>query len=519
MDGMLTSTEAAARLGVKVSTLYVYVSRVCWCRTERRRAGAACSVSRTSRHWRGDHGADDRSSPAWPWSPPRSRSCAPTGRSFRGRSAVEGLADGTSPEDVAGLLWDAGPGTWAPTPIDPPPGLAPRDRMPWTVVMVGAADPLRSDLRPSAVVRAARRLISTLATGPSVELPADAPWRSDSRRPARGRTHRHRWCARSVPPWCSWPTTNWPPRPWRCASPPRPGPTSTDVRRSPGSERWPDRCTGRRVDWCSTCCGGRVSTVPRLRSTTPEARAWCPASVTAHTPYGDPRHVALLEVVRDIVDDERRTTVDQVIALAADADLPAPNIDLALVICARHRHGSRDVAAPVRSGPLPRMGRPLHGGLRRGAAALPRPPGPCTSPRPRVARPDLVRSARAARVRGSAVRSLRTSPNRPSAVLQSSTAATISPRLRPTKLTTSGPAPRTDAPDQQPTCRPVGGGRDVCGAVRQVRQLVDPDGHAIQLGVGVGRGGQITEGTEQHGRCQPADPRGGQAPAWCSKAP
>lgn len=60
-------------------------------------------------------------------------------------------------------------------PLAAPPLLAPRDRLPWTVVMVGASDPLRSDLRPAAVVRAARTLISTLATRPGVELPAGAP--------------------------------------------------------------------------------------------------------------------------------------------------------------------------------------------------------------------------------------------------------------------------------------------------------------------------------------------------------
>lgn len=329
MDGMLTSTEAAARLGVKVSTLYVYVSRgllVSHRAPEGRRSLFRVEdVEALARRSRGGRSVESRLAVVTT----AITELRADGPSFRGRSAVE-LADGTSPEDVAGLLWDAGPGTWAPTPIDPPPGLAPRDRMPWTVVMVGAADPLRSDLRPSAVVRAARRLISTLATGPSVELPADAP------------------LALRLATTCTGPN---PPAPVVRAF----GTamvlladhelaTSTLAVRVAASTR--ADLYDALLAGLGTLAGPLHGSASRLvldllrragvdgaPAALDDALRWqglVPGFGHGAYPHGDPRHVALLEAVRDIADDERRTTVDQVIALAADADLPAPNIDLAL---------------------------------------------------------------------------------------------------------------------------------------------------------------------------------------------
>jgi citrate synthase len=329
VDGMLTSTEAAARLGVKVSTLYVYVSRgllVSHRAPEGRRSLFRVEdVEALARRSRGGRSVESRLAVVTT----AITELRADGPSFRGRSAI-GLAAGTSPEEVAELLWNAGPGSWAPTPIDPPPGLAPRDRMPWTVVMVGAADPLRSDLRPSAVVRAARRLISTLATGPSVELPADAP------------------LALRLATTCTGPN---PPAPVVRAF----GTamvlladhelaTSTLAVRVAASTR--ADLYDALLAGLGTLAGPLHGSASRLvldllrragvdgaPAALDDALRWqglVPGFGHGAYPHGDPRHVALLEAVRDIADDERRTTVEQVIALAENADLPEPNIDLAL---------------------------------------------------------------------------------------------------------------------------------------------------------------------------------------------
>ena len=166
MQGMLTSKEAAARLGVKVSTVYVYVSRGLLesHRSEdgRRSLFAVEDVERLAQRGRGGRGVESRMAVV----NTAITELRPDGPHYRGRPAVELAADST-PEQVAELLWNTDePGVWTPAQLGPAPTLAPHDLMLWRVIMAGAADPLRSDLRPRSVVRAARRLISTLADGP-----------------------------------------------------------------------------------------------------------------------------------------------------------------------------------------------------------------------------------------------------------------------------------------------------------------------------------------------------------------
>ena len=90
---------------------------------------------------------------------------------YRGRRATE-LAASWSFEEVAEWLWEtpqpdddgatAAPGGWQPYPLGLPPDIGPAGRMRWATVMAGAPDPLRADLRPEAVTRAARRLAASM---------------------------------------------------------------------------------------------------------------------------------------------------------------------------------------------------------------------------------------------------------------------------------------------------------------------------------------------------------------------
>ena len=63
---MLESAEAARRLGVKLPTLYAYVSRGLLVSHPAPGAGAACSPPRTSRRWPSAPGAGAAPRPGWP---------------------------------------------------------------------------------------------------------------------------------------------------------------------------------------------------------------------------------------------------------------------------------------------------------------------------------------------------------------------------------------------------------------------------------------------------------------------
>jgi citrate synthase len=114
---------------------------------------------------------------------------------YRGRRATE-LATASTYEEVAGWLWgdggedssdpgsDSGPRStavadrdteWLPLALGSPPGIRPSDRMRWAVVMAGALDPLRADLRPEAVMRTARRVAASMVAmaAPTVLLPVE----------------------------------------------------------------------------------------------------------------------------------------------------------------------------------------------------------------------------------------------------------------------------------------------------------------------------------------------------------
>jgi citrate synthase len=165
---MLQSEEAARRLGVKVSTLYAYVSRGLL--TSHRDPGGRRSLFDLGEIERlADRRRDGRQV--------ESKLATITtgvtqlrqdGPFYRGRSATE-LAAIMSFEEVAELLWES-PGTeesepvWSSPELGDCPLVQTSDRMRWALIMCGATDPLRADLRPDAIVRSARRIISALTS-------------------------------------------------------------------------------------------------------------------------------------------------------------------------------------------------------------------------------------------------------------------------------------------------------------------------------------------------------------------
>ncbi len=164
MEPMLETAEAARRLGVKVSTLYAYVSRGLLQSVRspdgRHSLFALEDVERLARRGRGGRQVETRLATITT-SVTQIRDEGPC---FRGAAATE-LARSTPFEAVAARLWEREPDDWTPADIGPAPVSESgrlRDRMAWTTVMSAAHDRVRSDLRPEAVIGVAARLISSM---------------------------------------------------------------------------------------------------------------------------------------------------------------------------------------------------------------------------------------------------------------------------------------------------------------------------------------------------------------------
>ena len=178
---MLESDEAARRLGVKVTTLYAYVSRGLLSShsapSGRRSLFAADDVERLARHSRQGKAVETRVATVTTGV----TQLTDEGPVYRGRRATD-LALGATFEEVAGWLWAGpeaaeaagiagnpagpaegpGPGSWAALDLGPPPEMAASDRMRWVVVMAGARDPLRADLRRPVVTAKAARVAASM---------------------------------------------------------------------------------------------------------------------------------------------------------------------------------------------------------------------------------------------------------------------------------------------------------------------------------------------------------------------
>src|SRR4051812_13300191 len=179
---MLTTEEAARRLGVKAETLYAYVSRGQLTRHAapggRRSLFDRAEVERLAARSRrgGRAGALELIVDT------ELTLLDPAGALFyRGQDATR-LAHESTYEAVAELLWqgDAAASTpWRPAHGDfadaDAGGARPADRLRLVVALAAAADPMRADLRPPAVRHTARGLIAAMVdTLPQLSDPAGA---------------------------------------------------------------------------------------------------------------------------------------------------------------------------------------------------------------------------------------------------------------------------------------------------------------------------------------------------------
>jgi citrate synthase len=162
-ERMLTTEQAARRLGVKVPTLYAYVSRGL-IESHRDPSGRGSlfdlvEIEGLAARSRGGRQTATRLATITTGVTQLSQEAGPL---YRGRAATQ-LATSMHFEDVAEFLWQCdGPGDWSPPDLGPCPLEHTLDRMRWALVMCGATDDLRADLRRAAVTRAARRSTAAL---------------------------------------------------------------------------------------------------------------------------------------------------------------------------------------------------------------------------------------------------------------------------------------------------------------------------------------------------------------------
>jgi len=175
---MLESSEAAKRLGVKLSSLYVYVSR------------GLIDSHRSPDGRRSLFRVEDVELLASSRGGRRTRSRQATvitavtqitdaGPAYRGMRATTLL--GRHFEDVAELLWQSGHADWFALLVQPPDGLPLLDRVRFALLFSATLDPDRGGRGHAAVHSSARRAIATVvasladgpAAGPSSDVIAD----------------------------------------------------------------------------------------------------------------------------------------------------------------------------------------------------------------------------------------------------------------------------------------------------------------------------------------------------------
>jgi citrate synthase len=333
MDRVLTTEEAARRLGVKVPTLYAYVSRgLLQSHPDPARRGSLFDLDEIEGLAARSRGGRQTATRLATITTAVTQLDQRLGPIYRGRPATD-LARSASFEDVAELLWQSeGPGDWAAPQLGPCPLTSTLERMQWAMVLCGATDPLRSDLRPAAVARAARR-----ATAALTAVVGPGPAGEDPHVPIAERL-----AARLAPPGTAVPTAAVNAALILMAD--HELATSTMAVRVAASVRSDpyDALLAGLATLAGPLHGGASQQayellvvaerdgVPRALNDVLRERGRLPGFGHAVYKSGDARFDALLTLAEPLLSQERRAVVHEVMALAAAHDVPLANCDLAL---------------------------------------------------------------------------------------------------------------------------------------------------------------------------------------------
>jgi citrate synthase len=333
MDRMLTTEEAARRLGVKVPTLYAYVSRgLLESHPDPARRGSLFDLGEIEALATRSRGGRQTATRLATITTAVTQLDQQLGPIYRGRAATE-LALTSSFEEVAEVLWQSEePGDWTAPDLGPCPLTPTLERMRWALVLCGATDPLRSDLRPFAVARATRRATAALT---DVVGPAPRGETPDASIAAR-------LTARLTPTPASVPTAAVNAALVLLAD--HELATSTMAVRVAASVRSDpyDALLAGLATLAGPLHGGASQQafellvvaerdgVPRALNDVLGERGRLPGFGHAVYKNGDARFDALLTLAAPLLSEERRAILDEVVALAAAHDVPPANCDLAL---------------------------------------------------------------------------------------------------------------------------------------------------------------------------------------------
>jgi citrate synthase len=329
---MLTTEEAARRLGVKAPTLYAYVSRgLLESHRDPTRRGSLfdlADIEALAARSRGGRQTATRLATITTGVTQLDQHLGPI---YRGRLATE-LAAGSSFEEVAELLWQSEAGDWSAPDLGPCPLADTLDRMRWALVMCGATDALRSDLRPTAVTRAARRCAAALT-----QAVGDAPPGEDAASPLAARLTVRLTASNALVPPAAVNAALILLADHELA-------TSAMAVRVAASVRADlyDAMAAGLATLAGPLHGGASQQAYDLlvaaerdgvaRALNEALRLQGRLPGFGHSVYtsGDPRFGALLALAEPLLNEERRSIVREVMALAARHDVPLANCDLAL---------------------------------------------------------------------------------------------------------------------------------------------------------------------------------------------
>jgi len=330
---MLDTEEAARRLGVKVPTLYAYVSRgMLQSHPDPSRRGSLFDLDEIEALAARSRGGRQTATRLATITTGVTQLDQRFGPIYRGQLATD-LARSSRFEEVAELLWQCQePGDWAAPDLGPCPLTPTLERMRWALVMSGATDPLRSDLRPSAVARAARRATAALA-----DVVGPAPRGEDPAASIAARLS-----ARLTPATTAVPTTAVNAALILMAD--HELATSTMAVRVAASVRADpyDALLAGLATLAGPLHGGASQQayellvvaerdgVPRALNDVLREQGKLPGFGHAVYKSGDARFDALRALAEPLLSEHRRAILDEVITLAAAHDVPLANCDLAL---------------------------------------------------------------------------------------------------------------------------------------------------------------------------------------------
>ena len=339
---MLSTEEAARRLGVKVPTLYAYVSRgLLASHRDPVRRGSLFDLADIEALAARSRGGRQTATRLATITTGVSQLDQQLGPLYRGRLATE-LARDTAFEDVAELLW-AVPGSdrgdWSAPALGPCPLTTTLDRMRWALVMCGATDPLRADLRPTAVTGAARRVVAALTDVVGAASPGDGGGTSVAARLAArlGASRSSSGRASGAVPTTAVNAALVLMADHELATSTMAVRVAASVRADPY-----DALTAGLVTLAGPLRGGASQQAYELlvvaerdgaaRALNDTLREQGRLPGFGHSVYksGDPRFAALLDLAEPLLDPARRALVREVMDLAVEHDVPLPNCDLAL---------------------------------------------------------------------------------------------------------------------------------------------------------------------------------------------